>query len=60
MAKTALEKANISVTEVSVESDPELEDEYGIEIPVLTDSNGKRLLKGVFNEARIAAMLLKL
>jgi hypothetical protein len=60
MAKTALDKANISVTEVSVESDPKLEAEYGIEIPVLTDSTGKRLLKGVFNEARIAAMLLKL
>jgi hypothetical protein len=60
MAKTALERANIFVTEVSVESDPELEAEYGIEIPVLTDSNGKRLLKGVFNGARIAAMLLKL
>jgi Glutaredoxin-like domain (DUF836) len=59
MAKTALEKANISVTEVSVESDPKLEAEYGIEIPVLTH-NGKTLLKGVFNEARIAAMLLKL
>jgi hypothetical protein len=60
MAKIALEKAKLSVAEVSVESDPALEAEYGIEIPVLTDANGKRLLKGVFNEARIAAMLLKL
>ena len=60
MAKTALKKANLNITEVSVESDPALEAEYGIEIPVLTDANGKTLLKGVFNEARIAAMLLKL
>ena len=60
MAKTALEKANLNITEVSVESDPALEAEYGIEIPVLTDGTGKTLLKGVFNEARIAAMLLKL
>jgi hypothetical protein len=57
MAKTALDKANISVTEIFVESDPKLEAEYGIEVPVLTQ-NGKTLLKGVFNEARIAAMLL--
>jgi Glutaredoxin-like domain (DUF836) len=60
MAKTALEKANLNITEVSVESDPALEAEYGIEIPVLTDAIGKTLLKGVFTEARIAAMLLKL
>ena len=60
MAKTALEKVNLNITEVSVESDPALEAEYGIEIPVLTDGTGKTLLKGVFNEARIAAMLLKL
>ena len=60
MAKTALEKANLNITEVSVESDPALEAEYGIEIPVLTDVNGKTLLKGVFTGARIAAMLLKL
>jgi glutaredoxin len=59
MAKAALERANLNITEVSVESDPTLEAEYGIEIPVLTQ-NGKTLLKGVFNEARIAAMLLKL
>jgi hypothetical protein len=59
MAKTALEKANLNVNEVSVESDPALEAAYGIEIPVLTDTNGKTLLKGVFNESRIAAMLLK-
>ena len=59
MAKSALDKANIPVTVVSVESDPALEAEYGIEIPVLT-LNGKTLLKGVFNGARIAAMLLKL
>ena len=60
IAKTALEKANLNITEVSVESDPALEAEYGIEIPVLTDASGKTLLKGVFTEARIAAMLLKL
>jgi hypothetical protein len=60
MAKTALEKAQLSITEVSVESDPALEAEYGIEIPVLTDGHGRTLLKGVFNEARIAALLLKL
>jgi hypothetical protein len=60
MAKTALERANLNITEVSVESDPSLEDEYGIEIPVLTDITGNTLLKGVFTEARIAAMLLKL
>ena len=60
MAKTALEKANLNITEVSVESDPALETEYGIEIPVLTNATGKTLLKGVFTEARIAAMLLKL
>ena len=59
MAKTALEKANIPVRVVSVESDPALEAAYGIEIPVLT-RDGKTLLKGVFNGARIAAMLLKL
>jgi hypothetical protein len=60
MAKTALDKANIFVIEVSVESDPKLEAEYGIEIPVLTDVTGKTLLKGVINESRIAVMLLKL
>ena len=60
MAKTALAKANLNITEVSVESDPALEAEYGIEIPVLTDASGNTLLKGVFTEARIAAMLLKL
>ena len=59
IAKSALQRANLSITEVSVESDPALEAEYGIEIPVLTQ-NGKTLLKGVFNESRIAAMLLKL
>ena len=60
MAKTALRTASLNVLEVSVESDPALEAEYGIEIPVLTDHNGKTLLKGVINESRIAAMLLKL
>jgi glutaredoxin len=59
-AKAMLREARLSYTEVNV-----LEDEialhlYAFEIPVLTDDNGRELIKGNFSEARVAALVVRL
>jgi hypothetical protein len=53
-------RQSLSYTEVNV-----LEDEialhlYAFEIPVLTDDNGRELIKGNFSEARVAALVVRL
>lgn len=58
IARERLERAGIEFTEESIAGDARLEEAYGWDIPVLTDAAGKVVLKGVFNDARIAALVL--
>jgi Glutaredoxin-like domain (DUF836) len=58
IAKQRLEQAEITFQEQNINGDAKLEDAYGWDIPVLTDESGRVLLKGVFNESRIAALVL--
>lgn len=57
IAKERLERAGIAFVEQSIDGNPKLEDAYGWDIPVLTDATGRVLLKGVFNDSRIAALV---
>jgi glutaredoxin len=59
-AKALLLEARLSYTEVNVLEDEAAMRLYAFEIPVLTDDNGRALLKGNFSEARVAALLLRL
>jgi glutaredoxin len=59
-AKAALRAANLEFTEVNVLEDAAVFERYQYEIPVLVDSNGKELLKGVFTEARVAGLVARL
>jgi glutaredoxin len=59
-AKALLFEARLSYTEVNVLEDEAAMRLYAFEIPVLTDDNGRELLKGNFSEARVAALLLRL
>jgi glutaredoxin len=56
IAAERLARAGIAFEERSIAGNPDLEERYGIEIPVLTDDSGRVLLKGVFNDARIASL----
>jgi glutaredoxin len=56
-AKTVLEKAGLSFTEVSIEGDAALKELYQFEIPVLADENGRQIFKGVISESRVAALV---
>ena len=56
-AKTVLEKAGLEFREVSIVGDAALEELYQFEIPVLADSAGRQILKGVISESRVAALL---
>ena len=58
IAKERLERAGIAFHEQNIDGDLKLKEAYGWDIPVLTDSTGRVLLKGVFNESRIAALVL--
>jgi hypothetical protein len=58
IAKQRLERAEIAFQERDINGDAALEDMYGWDIPVLTDESGRVLLKGVFNESRIATLVL--
>lgn len=60
IAAERLEKAGIAFEHQSIAGNPDLEALYGIEIPVLTDASGRTLIKGVFSDARIAALLVQL
>ncbi|MFN3265708.1 MAG: glutaredoxin family protein [Deinococcales bacterium] len=59
-AKALLEQAKLEYREVNILEDEAAMRLYAFEIPVLTDKNGKELLKGDFSEARVAALLLRL
>jgi hypothetical protein len=59
IAAERLAHAGIVFEERSIAGNPDLEERYGIEIPVLTDDSGRVLLKGVFNDARIASLGLE-
>jgi Glutaredoxin-like domain (DUF836) len=58
IAKGRLEQAGIAFQERNINGDAKLEEMYGWDIPVLTDETGRVLLKGVFNESRIASLVL--
>lgn len=59
-AKVLLQEARLEYHEVDIFDDEAAMRLYAFEIPVLTDDDGKELLKGNFSEARVAALLLRL
>ncbi len=59
-AKAALRVANLEFTEVNVLEDAALLERYQYEIPVLVDASGQELLKGVFTDSRVAALVARL
>jgi glutaredoxin len=59
-AKALLQQARLEYTEVNVLEDDAAMRLYAFEIPVLTDNNGRELLKGNFSESRVAALLVRL
>ena len=58
-AHAVLEQSGVTFEERSIQENAELEALYGIDIPVLAKADGTVLLKGVFNESRVAAALLR-
>ena len=59
-AKALLQAAKLEYTEINIFENPAGMALYAFEIPVLTDSSGKELIKGGFTEARVAALLMRL
>jgi glutaredoxin len=59
-AKALLAQARLEYREVNVLEDEAAMRLYAFEIPVLTDENGRELLKGNFTEAKVAALLMRL
>lgn len=57
-AKRRLQAAGVGYHERDVSGNPALEERYGADVPVLEDAVGRVLVKGVFGEARLAAVLL--
>jgi arsenate reductase-like glutaredoxin family protein len=58
-AKTMLERSKLDVNVVNILEDEALMERYQYEIPVLVADDGRELLKGVFSEARIAALIAR-
>jgi glutaredoxin len=58
-AKIILERAKLEVAVVNILEDAALMERYQYEIPVLVGDDGRELLKGVFSESRIAALVAR-
>jgi glutaredoxin len=58
-AKMMLERASLEVMVVNILEDAALMERYQYEIPVLVADDGRELLKGIFSEARIAALVAR-
>ncbi|HWG85374.1 MAG TPA: glutaredoxin family protein [Deinococcales bacterium] len=59
-AAALLREAGVEYRELDISGDPELEAEFGWEIPVLADASGRVLLKGRFGDREVAALTLGL
>jgi glutaredoxin len=59
-AKALLFKARLEYREINVLEDEAALRLYAFEIPVLTDNDGRELLKGNFSEAKVAALVVRL
>ena len=57
IAHRVLERSGLVFEERSIAGDAQLEALYGLDVPVLATSDGRVLIKGVFNEARVAAAI---
>jgi glutaredoxin len=58
-AKSLLEAAGVTFTTRNVLEDEALREQYQYEIPVLVDSARREVLKGVFSESRVAALVAR-
>ena len=58
-AKVLLLQAELQFTEINVLEDADLMERYQFEIPVLTSSDGRELMKGAFSAARIASLVAR-
>jgi glutaredoxin len=58
-AKALLGSAKLEYREVNVLEDDALRERYQYEIPVLVGADGRELIKGVFSESRVAALIAR-
>jgi glutaredoxin len=59
-AKALLAQARLPYREINVLEDEAALRLYAFEIPVLTEDDGRELLKGNFTEAKVAALVVRL